>query len=82
MVVLHSREEAELSAYDKYCQRGFLRVRRKEVEDIVGFYFGLDADPVGGAVGVGRFTVGEGGIRFKRKWVVDDSYDESADDYE
>ncbi|KAK9577977.1 hypothetical protein V6Z92_008670 [Aspergillus fumigatus] len=98
MVVLHSREEAELSAYDKYCQRGFLRVRRKEVEDIgefrgerdvydhltcrVGFYFGLDADPVGGAVGVGRFTVGEGGIRFKRKWVVDDSYDESADDCE
>ncbi|KAH1523426.1 hypothetical protein KXX29_007920 [Aspergillus fumigatus] len=73
MVVLHSREEAELSAYDKYCQRGFLRVRRKEVEDI---------DPVGGAVGVGRFTVGEGGIRFKRKWVVDDSYDESADDCE
>lgn len=73
-------------------------MRRKEVEDIgefrgecdvydhltyrVGFYFSLNADPVGGAVGVGRFTVGEGGIWFKRKWVVDDSYDESADDCE
>lgn len=98
MVVLHSCEEAELLVYDKYCQRGFLHMRCKEVEDIgefrgerdvydhltcrVGFYFGLNADPVGGAVGVGRFTVGEGGIRFKRKWVVDDSYDESADDCE
>lgn len=98
IVVLYNHEEAELSAYDKYYQRGFLYVRCKEVEDIskfrgeyniynhltcrVGFYFSLNTDLVRGAVSVGRFIVSEGGIQFKRKQVVNDLYDESADDCE